>query len=303
MAWVRRKRLEFIEFRLIWEGRLRRSALTTAFDISEQQASVDVAAYDAAAPGNLIYDVREKAYLRAKEFRPHFVEQLTDRFLLQLMAVQTGQIPRSETFFGELPPSKVAALPHEPTRWDVVMCVAQAIRQQREIEIEYTSLNPRSKMKRRVAPHALGHGSRRWHMRAWSREHNEFRDYTFDRLAAVRDAGPSSINPEWDVAWHKEFMLVLAPNPSLPDEIKRVIEKERKMRKGELRLSMPLALCFYLIVDLNLDLVDKVTYGEGDDNTVRPHRLQLVLQNSKDYRAAIEQAKIESAKLLNAIRS
>jgi hypothetical protein len=298
MAWVRRKRLEFIEFRLLWEGRVRRAALTSAFHISEQQASVDIAAYDAAAPGNIVYDVRQKVYLRSNSFEPRFIASLIDRFLLQLMAVRSAQMPASETYFGELLPSEVAALPHEPTRWDVIMWIARAIRKQQIVEMDYTSLNPRSKKRKTVAPHALGYGSNRWHVRAWSKEHNEFRDYTFDRISNVQIVGESSIQPEWDKSWYTEFPLILAPNPVLPPEVQRVIAKERRMKGGQLKLRLPLSLCFYLIHDLNLDLARKVKWGDGTGRSVSPHRLQLVLLNWDDYQKASKEAERASKQLL-----
>lgn len=298
IPWGRRKRLEFIEFRLLWDGRVNRSDLKSAFEMSEQQASIDLATYDLFAPGNLVYDVRDKAYRRGDGFKPRFVAELTDRFLLQLMALRTNQIPKRETYFGDLLPGKVAALPHEPTRWDIVMWIARAIRQGREIEIDYASLNPKSKKKRHVAPHALGFGSGRWHMRAWSREHNEFRDYAFDRVNDVKDAGASPINPEWDRAWQESLPLVIAPNPQLPEEVQKVVSMERGMRKGKLLVELPIALCFYLINDLNLDLAEKVRWGDGTGKSVRPHRLQLVLLNWDDYYQAEARAKAETKVLL-----
>lgn len=298
LPWVRRKRLEFIEFRLLWDGRVNRSDLTRGFEISEQQASLDIAAYDLLAASNLTYDVREKTYKRAQTFVPRFIENLTDRFLLQLLAVKMQQIPKTETYFGELLPSKIASLPHDPTRWDIVMWIVRAIRQKRLIEIEYLSLNSRSKKKRSVAPHSLGYGSGRWHMRAWSAEHNDFRDYTFDRVETVLDAGESPVDEKFDRAWHEECPLIIAPNPELPPDVQKVIAAERGMTRGRLLVELPIALCFYLIHDLNLDLAEKVRWGDGGGRSVRPHRLQLVLKNWEDYRRAEARVRAETRLLL-----
>ena len=43
--WGQERRLEFIDFRLLWEGRLNRADLTTFFRISVPQASLDLAKY------------------------------------------------------------------------------------------------------------------------------------------------------------------------------------------------------------------------------------------------------------------
>jgi hypothetical protein len=43
--WGQERRLEFIDFRLLWEGRLNRADITTFFRISVPQASLDLAKY------------------------------------------------------------------------------------------------------------------------------------------------------------------------------------------------------------------------------------------------------------------
>jgi hypothetical protein len=293
-----RERFEFIEFRLLWEGRINRADLTTAFGYSEQQASLDIAQYQKFAPGNLLYDLTQKAYLRAPAFEPHLIGPLIDRYLLQLMAIQTRQIPQTQTFFGLMPPSKVASLPHAPTRWDIVMRVAEAIRQKREVRIEYASLNPDSRGARSVAPHALGYGSGRWHMRAWSSERNDFRDFTFDRIQSIQDVGPSPVEELWDRSWHEDFRLSITPNPHLPEKVQKKIASQHGMKAGRLLCRLPISLCFYLINDLDLDLARKVNWGSGDKNTVSPYRIQLALQNWNEYWLAEKKAKAESAELL-----
>lgn len=62
-------RLRFIDFLLEQYGTLNRSALCNYFGISIPQASKDIHAYLARAPGNMVYDTRAKMYLRADEFK------------------------------------------------------------------------------------------------------------------------------------------------------------------------------------------------------------------------------------------
>ena len=42
LRWNVRRRLEFIEFRLIWDGHFNRRDVMDAFKISAQQASLDI---------------------------------------------------------------------------------------------------------------------------------------------------------------------------------------------------------------------------------------------------------------------
>ena len=55
-------RLRFIDFLLDHYGSFNRSAICDYFGLSVPQASLDIAAYIEAAPGNLEYDKSGKAY-------------------------------------------------------------------------------------------------------------------------------------------------------------------------------------------------------------------------------------------------
>ena len=61
IRWGVHRRLEFIDFRLFWDGRLNRSDMAETFGISAQQASADIAQYERIAPQNLVYDRAERA--------------------------------------------------------------------------------------------------------------------------------------------------------------------------------------------------------------------------------------------------
>ena len=70
--WNIEKRLEFIDFRLYWEGRINRSDLTDFFGVSVPQASTDLAQYQEMAPNNTVYDKTLKTYVAASSFEPQF---------------------------------------------------------------------------------------------------------------------------------------------------------------------------------------------------------------------------------------
>src|SRR5258708_2320071 len=84
MRWGVEKRLEFIEFRLFWEGGINRADIMGTFGISVPQASKDLSLYEEKAPGNLIYDRSEKRYFAAPDFRPAFLKPEADLYLTQL---------------------------------------------------------------------------------------------------------------------------------------------------------------------------------------------------------------------------
>ncbi|MEO5366942.1 MAG: WYL domain-containing protein, partial [Magnetococcus sp. WYHC-3] len=56
LSWGVERRMEFIEFRLFWEGRINRRDLIEQFGVSVPQATVDFKQYQERAPDNLLYD-------------------------------------------------------------------------------------------------------------------------------------------------------------------------------------------------------------------------------------------------------
>ena len=64
LRWGVERRLEFIEFRLFWEGWINRGDLTRFFGVSVPQASKDLSQYQELAPGNMEYDKSERRYPR-----------------------------------------------------------------------------------------------------------------------------------------------------------------------------------------------------------------------------------------------
>ena len=81
MRWGVEKRLEFIEFRLFWEGGINRADIMERFGVSVPQASKDLSLYEEKASGNLVYDKRQKRYLAAPGFKPAFLKPEADVYL------------------------------------------------------------------------------------------------------------------------------------------------------------------------------------------------------------------------------
>lgn len=66
-TWFKDRRQEFIAATLRQFGQIRRSDLMREFDISNPQAANDIAAFLAADPPNVSYDVSAKAYVLTEE--------------------------------------------------------------------------------------------------------------------------------------------------------------------------------------------------------------------------------------------
>lgn len=104
LRWSVERRLEFIEFCLFWEGHVNRSDLMDTFGVSLNQASTDLNRYIGMAPDNMVYDKRARAYLRAPEFEPKFLEPDAGRYLAELQSVAGRILDREDSWIANLPP-------------------------------------------------------------------------------------------------------------------------------------------------------------------------------------------------------
>ncbi|MEH6555929.1 MAG: hypothetical protein V7737_17610, partial [Pseudoalteromonas tetraodonis] len=82
ISWGVKKRLQFIEFQLLFKRGINSRTLVMEFGISRQQASGDIKLYKDLYPENLLpYNAVDKSYRPSKAFSPHFVsENLTPSF-------------------------------------------------------------------------------------------------------------------------------------------------------------------------------------------------------------------------------
>jgi len=288
LRWGVRRRLEFIDFRLFWDGRFNRRDMAETFGISPQQASVDIGQYEQMAPNNLAYDRAEKTYRRTEQFAPAFIGQTVERYLLQLVAIENRWMRREDTWFDEFPPLEVISLSRRPTDPTVLLRVLDAVRNRLEIDIEYASMTGSVQPSRTIAPHALAYSAGRWYVRSWSRDRNDFRDYNLNRIKLVGESRPSSVDSALDFEWMLTMNLVIVPNPALSHERRAAVAAEHGMTDGRLVWPCRLSLSFYLMSEHNLDVKPDV---------LKPEKQQIVLQNRDEViqaRASVRQMSVEA---------
>jgi hypothetical protein len=278
--WSIIQRLEFIESRLIWEGRINRSDIAKRFNVKVQQASADLGLYERLAPENMIYDRNERTFVPARTFVPRYVREVADRPLLQLAAIGAGLVNPAETWFDELPPIAVLSVPQRHVPTIVMRWILEAIRKNAAIEIDYQSVERPNVMRRTIVPHALGNDGDRWHARAWCPRDRIFKDFVLSRIAGVGALAPSRINPAADREWEDYVEVVLTPNPKLPEASRRSIAIEYDMVRARLRLPVRAALAYYMLRRFNYDLKD-----------IPPARQQLTVANAPEVEAFCENSK------------
>lgn len=272
--WSQDRRLEFIDFRLRWDGKLNRSDLTGFFGISVPQASLDIAKYSDLAPRNLSYDRSSRVYLAAPTFEPLYDTSDASRYLNELLAGAAGLGADQGWFLAWAPPVATVPSPGRTFRVDVLVALLQAIREGMALRVLYQSMTRPHPTVRALTPHALAHDGFRWHVRAYCHTRKQFRDFVIARMLEVDGYEAAAAKPEEDQEWHTVVPLVLIPHPKLSESHKRAIELDFGMKDGQVEFQCRQAFLFYALRHLRLDL----------DGSTKPEAQQIVLKN----RAVVE---------------
>lgn len=276
--WGPERRLEFIDFRLQWEGRLNRANLVDHFGISVPQASADIAKYIELAPGNLIYDRSGRVYVATQGFAPVFPSSSADHYLNDLLALSTGVLAQQATNIGEPPSTALATAPIRAVPAGVLVCVVQAIQAEASLEVLYQSMSRPEPAWRRISPHGLGHDGSRWHLRAFCHTNKAFRDFVFARVLKVKPSDCDAPPAKEDHAWSSTVRLVLAPNSKLSPSKRRVVELDYAMTNGEAVLETRQAMLYYVLQRLGL----------SRDGELRPEAQQIQLKNAAEVKGILE---------------
>lgn len=283
MRWGVEKRLEFIEFRLFWEGGINRADIIEQFGVSVPQASKDLTLYEEKAPGNLQYDKSAKRYRASQAFKPVFLEPDASTYLAHLRALTRSHDGPEETWLAAAPEFDAMPIPHRSIDVPVLRAMLAAIREGKSLEVRYQSMSvmrPAPEW-RRITPHSFGHDGLRWHVRAYCHIDHKFKDFILSRCLKTRNPDAAGAGSADDNLWHERFQVLLAPNPALSEKQQAVIAQDYAMRGGQVKVPVRKALLYYFQKRLRLDVADKV------DN---PHEIPVVVANLAEFDAALKEA-------------
>lgn len=267
-----RDRLAFVELRVRFTGEIRRQDLVTRFGIQSAAASRDLALYKELAPGNIDYDTRGKSYVLGPDFHPLFdfpaervLSWLTRGFgdgePMQLKAPFTDAVLASEY------PSRLT----QPDL-DVLAGVTRAIHLGCPLAIEYHSITS-GRTAREIVPFALIDNGLRWHVRAFDRKTQEFRDFVITRIRNPvvlkgQPVAPHEMSDQ-DIQWTRIVELELVPHPDQPRP--EITEMDYGMQDGVLRIRLRAATAGYTLRKWSVDC--------SPDHSLRGHEYRLWLKD------------------------
>lgn len=270
MRWEAARRMEFIEFRLYWEGRVNRGDLTNHFGISVPQASNDISRYQELNPGNIDYDRSGKFYFATLNFTPTFYVPSSNDYLSQISQLASGIIDSSKSNIKTIPSSYVMPELERPIANQVLRELVRSINSKADIKIKYQSLSSPDPSDRWIAPQSLAYDGFRWHIRAYCFSHEDFRDFSIGRIWEIIDERGSSLGEVVDHKWKNIITLHIGANPNLSTNQKKTIEKEYGMDGGIKVVKVRESFLFYFLKRYGLNY---------DDQSSIPKFQQIVILN------------------------
>lgn len=286
LKWGVERRLEFIEFRLFWEGGVNRSDIIAMFDVSVPQASKDLTLYQERAPQNAVYDKSAKRYVASSQFTPIFLKPDPDGYLSRLRSLAEGLADLGDSWIATPPETDIALTPRRKVDADVLKPVLQAVRENRSIEVYYQSMGSRrtDPTWRRMTPHAFGYDGFRWHVRAYCHIDEKYKDFLLPRILDVRHMDVPGPGGDQDALWKKTFDIEIGPHPKLTPSQRAVVAKDYGMTNERAVLSVRYAMLFYVLKRLGL---------LSDASQQNPRTQHIVALNAHETERALRRADFE----------
>ncbi len=273
IKWSARQRLQFIEIMAFYTGIISRSALARAFGISDPAATKDLKLYNELAPDNLIYEPGVFGFVPSQTFTEVFAD-LTPSTVLPMIADNLISVenPSGESFIYGVMVEKLPLPARLPTK-QVLAQIVRAIKHQQQLRVRYHSLSGRESNEYRVIePHAMINNGLRWHVRAYSQETFDFRDFVLSRIVEAQmldEAAESSSN--YDDDWVEIVTLKLKPHPGLSEQKHLTLNYDYNMVDDIIELKVRRALVGYVLQRMAVDTTN--------DHSLNPNAYQLIVEN------------------------
>uniref|UniRef100_E6QU34 Uncharacterized protein n=1 Tax=mine drainage metagenome TaxID=410659 RepID=E6QU34_9ZZZZ len=253
LKWDVRQRLILLETTLLMVGWIRIQAIMATFGISRAQASKDFQYYQIARPNNLRYNKSAKYYEVGDGFVPLLLTGKTSELLSVFHTPHTPNPPVLSLSAYQPNAAAISPLDRE-IDLDVFRLISCAAYNHQKIKVCYQSLTQAEPQDRILSPHTLVFSGYRWHIRAYSDHHQQYRDFV---LARIKDTpkliNETSISDSGDINWHTEVPIIIGVHPDLPDNHKQVIAEDYGMTNNQIVVNIKGALVNYFLKLMHLE--------------------------------------------------
>ncbi|MGK0441096.1 MAG: putative DNA-binding transcriptional regulator YafY [Pseudohongiellaceae bacterium] len=219
------------------------------------------------------YDKQLKGYKPSQNFKPKLTTGAADEYLHILSRNQDI----SHSFEGldlQLANTELMPIPSRHIQPDILRSIVRAAREEKRIEIGYTSLSSPGIEERIIEPHTLVFTGVRWHVRAYCEKNRDFRDFVlscFRGQAEILDK--ALVSASEDVLWHQAVSINIKPDPRLTSQQRKIIAEDYGMKRGLLKIKTRATLVEYTLQALNID-PRKIEQ--------KPEAQQIIISNLKE---------------------
>lgn len=216
-------RAEELGHLLRWEGELNRQRVMRLYGVGPVRASGLLRSFREAHPEATRWDSRSKSYIATDNF-----------FSIQSAAQEEGfdwylaraGLPAAR-IHAAASPVWVAFPDFARPQPKIFSALYRAITERRQAEITYRSMKEPAAHTRLLEPHGLVRAGRRWHLRAFSVHHQQYRDFSLGRILKVQLLEESQgTTPDDDAAWNAAVRVVLVAHPALTADQADVVRHE-----------------------------------------------------------------------------
>lgn len=273
IKWSTRQRLQYIEIMAFYTGVVSRSDVAKAFGISDAAATKDLKYYSQIAPENLNYKHNVFGFVPTDAFQEIFAD-LTPAVILPMLAANLPSIggPHEQTPIYGIPAESLPLPVRLPAK-GVLAPLVRAIKQHKKLSVSYKSMSDRDANEvRLIEPHSLINTGLRWHVRTYSHDTYDFRDFVLSRFVASQllDEDAES-NAEYDDDWMEAITLKLSPHPKLGAHKRESLSIDYGANKDVFEVSVRRALVGYVLQRLSVDTTV--------DHSMNPNAYQLIILN------------------------
>ncbi|GAC20196.1 WYL domain-containing protein [Paraglaciecola arctica] len=245
---AQKDRLAFIDFSLQFFGHVARTDLIQRFKTGLAASTRDFSTYKELAPDNLILRHQTKSYHRTDDFQSIFKHD-PEVILTSLSrgfgnGISTGVQPSEQCF-------DAVRLIHPNVA--IIASIMRAIHNKQGVKCGYVSVSS-GETERAIVPHSIVNNGHRWHVRAYDRKHNSFRDFVCTRFTYVDlIQGPVHVHEAspYDQQWQQIVDIELVPHPKIKQP--RAIEMDYNMSDGKLSIQLRAAVAAYVLRQWQVD--------------------------------------------------
>lgn len=259
LSHAQRERLAFIDFSLQFFGHVARNDLVDRFKTGLAACTRDFSTYKELAPDNMTLVHQTKSYHRNVQFKPLFSHD-PEVILTSLSrgfgnGISSGIQPSEQCF------DAVRLIHPDET---IIAALMRAIHHKRPIECGYVSVSS-GESTRVIVPHAIVNNGHRWHVRAYDRKHQSFRDFVctrFTQITLLSQDINTAESRQYDQQWQQNVELTLIAHPSIAQP--RAIQMDYGMSDGKLVINVKAALAAYLLRQWQVDCSKDAKFtGQG----------------------------------------